>query len=180
MGVPELCTLSNYASAIEMAFAANLLLSAWAVVYNFLEDRQKILEEDADNLENNPYIQEELSIEEFRKTITFWSVIRRFFWWIGLCFCLASAIFLYILVWNVSPSTRICDNIYLWYPLLAAVYVGPTSMLVMTCAGMIGNERASSWSKKLKNKAHSNRANVQTAKQRLKAAQQRIRPKPGT
>ena len=55
--------LCSYVSALQMACAANLLSTAWAGVYNWLADRQRDLTCKADALANNPFIQEEESIQ---------------------------------------------------------------------------------------------------------------------
>lgn len=83
------CSLCAYSSAVEMAFTANLLLTAWAGVYNFLEDRYRRLASDADDLADDEYIQEEVSIQELRNTLDYWRRIRTTFWWIGLAFSVA-------------------------------------------------------------------------------------------
>ena len=59
----ETCALAAHASSVEMAFAANLLLVAWATVRNRLDAQHQSLSDEADALADAPYLQEELSIK---------------------------------------------------------------------------------------------------------------------
>ena len=142
------CALGPSASAIEMAFSANLLFTALGGFYNFLEDRQKTLRDDADNLENNPYIQEELSIETLRETINSWGIWRQRLWKAGLFVSLGSALFLYLITWHFFPGP-ICESWFWWPSMYFAAWVGPALLGLMAAVGAIGNKRASNLNEKL-------------------------------
>jgi len=151
------CSLCAYSSAVEMAFTANLLLTAWAGVYNFLEDRYRSLASDADDLADDEYIQEEVSIQELRNTLDHWRRIRTTFWWIGLAFSVPSAVILYYLAWHGSPDAGVC-GFWAWTSLMVMAYVGPAFMIAMGVAGFWGHKRAMYWRNKLKQQASKKRA----------------------
>ena len=163
--------LCSYASAMEMAFAANLLFTAVASIYNFQWDRQRKLAIEADALAKNPAIQEEVSIQVLQNVITGWGQCRNVLWRIIRGVCLIAALYLYILMWHVSPDTRIDDGWWWWNSLMVAAYAGPISMILMPITGMVGVKHASFWTKKLQKQARINQA---ASEKKLREAAKRI------
>ncbi len=70
------CTLGAYASGMAMAFAANLLVTAWASFYRLLQNRQRELATEAEGLARNPLIEEEVGIEILQEQISRWRRYR--------------------------------------------------------------------------------------------------------
>ena len=59
----EFIRLADYASAIEMAFAANLLITAWAAFQERWKNEEAAISKEVDDLEKNEFLEEELSFE---------------------------------------------------------------------------------------------------------------------
>ena len=57
-----MATLGEYNTAVELAFDANLLVAAWATLYNLFNTRFKALSDDADRFEREPLLEEEVTI----------------------------------------------------------------------------------------------------------------------
>lgn len=160
--------LCSYASAIEMAFAANLLVTALASVYNFLGDRFKDLSNATDGFTKDPYIQEELGIELLGKILKVSNFLRYFFWWTGLSVVAISAPYLYHLAWHVSPDTMVGDG-WQWGFLMFAAYAGPTFMILMTAVGFLCANWADYWENKLEEKAETKKQTFNQLAAKLKA-----------
>ena len=134
--------MADYGNAIELAFDANLLVAAWATVYNLFNNRFKTLSDDADNLAEDTLLEEEVSIRALRNTIDVWGGWRRFLWRMGFTLCAASAAALYLLTWlNLPQSTPLAGAHVLW--LWVAAFAGPGVMVGMAIVGALGSRRAS-------------------------------------
>ena len=171
--------LCSYANAIEMAFAANLLVAAWASLYQLYKEQKQAMLSEADKFEQNPFIEEELSIRAFRKVIKRWDRIERFFWWPGLIMGVCSALSLYIIMWHVSSETMVGA---VWrFLLMVAAYTGPISMMLMAVTGIAGGKHTLVWKKTLQKQVETNQA---ASEKKLREADQRIlrrarrKPKP--
>ncbi len=139
MCVTASATLATYANAIELAFEANLLATAWAGLHRSISGYRKSLSDSAEELAHNNFISEELSIKRLESTIRKWSCATNIFWTIGLAIGLLSLFILYILVWHVPAETPI----YKYIPfLMVAAYASPISMLLMASTGWLGNRIA--------------------------------------
>ena len=99
-----MATLGEYSMAIELAFDANLLVAAWATLYNLLSTRFKALSDDADRFEREPLLEEEVSIAALRQTIRTWGGWRTRLWWAGLVCCTVSAAIFYVYAWQGLPA----------------------------------------------------------------------------
>ena len=125
------CTLGAYANGMAMAFAANLLVTAWASFYRLLQNRQRELATDAEGLAKNPLIEEEVGIDLLQEQISKWRWRRRILWRFGFWISLASAVYLYVLTWHFSPDTTVCCGRWLPWSLWGAAYIGPSIMAAM-------------------------------------------------
>ena len=149
-------TLGAYANGMSMAFAANLLVSAWASFYTLLEHRQRDLASKADALAEDPLIEEEVSIEMLRESLAKSRKIRRILWRSGFGLSLSAALYFYILAWHVSPDA--CFGSWLPWSLWAAAYAGPVAMGIMAATGMYGNRQASNLHERLQTQAQTKKA----------------------
>ena len=133
--------LADHASAISMAFTANLAVALWAMLRQRFQGQRVELTEAADALARSEFIQEELSIRRLRRTIKGWLGTADFLWWLGLGTGLSAALFLYVLRWHGHDgwwAVRLCRM----EPLMMAAYTSPAVMTVMTFVGLEGNRRS--------------------------------------
>ena len=65
-----MATLDDYATALELAFDANLLVAAWATLYKLFNMRFKALSDEADRFADEPLLEEEVGIAALRRTST--------------------------------------------------------------------------------------------------------------
>ena len=149
--------LADYASAIEMAFAANLLITAWAAFQERWKNEEATISKAVNDLEKDEYLEEELSFERIRKTINFWHIKgRQFFWRSALFAAVIFALVLYVLMWHLDLNTVRSGSG--WRVLLmASAYTSPTLMLLMVLTWLTGNARANSQLQKLKEQAKKKR-----------------------
>ncbi len=161
------CTLGAYASAMSMAFAANLLVTAWASFYGLLESRERDLENDVEALANDNRIEEEVGIETLQELIARWQGIRRCLWWIGLRVSLAAAVYFYVLAWHVSPDTDVASAWWLPWTLWVAAYAGPATLALMALAGMWGTKEASKLNEKLQKRARDKKEQAEVRQRRV-------------
>ena len=166
------CTLGAYASGMAMAFAANLLVTAWASFYRLLQNRQRELATEAEGLARNPLIEEEVGIEILQEQISKWRRYRRILWKFGFWTSLVSALYLYMLTWHFSPDTTVCCGLWLPWTLWVAAYAGPSMMAAMALVGMWGTNATSGLNDKLQEKAKNKKAESE-AEQR--AVDERLR-----
>ena len=137
-----MATLADYGTALELAFDANLLVAAWATLYNLFNTRFKALSDDADRFEQEPLLEEEISIEALKNTIAFWSRLRTVLWWAGFLCCTLSAVNLYVYVWQALPPTTVWTAADVnWFTLQA--WAGPALMAAMAVVGLAGSKLAS-------------------------------------
>lgn len=130
-------TLASLASPIEMAFSANLLLTAWAAVYRAQVARESEQVQAAEDFRKDEILQEELSIRRHVKTIAIFKRGRKISWFAGLLFCILSAVGLYVAAWHF-PELAVPHG-WRWNALMAAVYTGPAFMLLMYIWIAVGN-----------------------------------------
>ena len=161
-----------------MVFAANLLILGWSSVYRMFRNREQELSLAADELANDRYIQEELSIELLRRLIRGTAKLRSVLWWIGLVFGLASATFLYALMLHGAHDVEVCSG-FRWFLLMLATYVCPACMLSMAAIGIGGNKIATFLTNGLQSQAETKKNETQDAQtaleQTLKILAQRLK-----
>ena len=131
-----------------MAFTANILITAWASIHVLLENHQKTLSRQTEELGKNEFIEEEVSIGDVRAVLTWTKHIRQWLWWGGVGSGVVFAAFLYYLIWEVSPDTLVCGA---WFQrsLSLAAYTCPILMGLMTIVGLSGNWWVDRQTKKL-------------------------------
>ena len=118
-----------------MALTVNLAVALWGVVLQRFTSRRRELSDAADRLALSEFIDEQLSIEELRKTIKWRLGGVEVVWWVGLSVGLLSVVFLYTLMWHGYPLwDRWCSRT----ALLWAAYTSPALMTAMTLAGYLG------------------------------------------
>ena len=152
----EFIRLADYASAIEMAFAANLLITAWAAFQERWKNEEAAISKEVDDLEKNEFLEEELSFERIRQTIEFWHQRgRRLFWRSALLAAVIFALFLYGVAWHFDMDAERCCA---WkMALISSAYTSPILMLAMVVTWLIGNGRANSQLEKLRDQARKKR-----------------------
>lgn len=131
-------TLSVYASAIEIAFAANLLIPAWAKLFDQFWTQQVDSEKSADDLSEDELIKRELSLRAWKKGTRFIRFVTVFLWRAGLSFCVLGAAALFLFVWWMSPDTLVCGRLW-WWLLYSTSHLGPGLMILMVLIGGFGN-----------------------------------------
>ena len=147
LGLFDQCNLGAYLSAIELAFEGNLLLVAWAGIHKKLDDRLKASAESAEDFAKHTLLEESVAIRQLQRKIVFWGRARRSLWWFGLTISLVAVVFLYVLSWHVVPGQAFFEEVACggWPKamLMLAAYTGPTLMLLMMGAGLIGDRQVS-------------------------------------
>ena len=143
-----MATLGDYYTAIELAFDANLLVAAWATLYSLFNTRFKALADDVDRFEQEPLLEEEISIDTLKRTIKSWGAGRTVLWWLGFACCTLSATNLYVYMWRALPATTSLTTADIrWFMFQA--YAGPVLMAAMAVVGLVGSKLASNQRDKL-------------------------------
>ena len=143
----EFCLAYHISSALELTFAANVLVLAFGGFYNTMEDRQKELVIAADEFTKNKPLREEISIENLWKIIKVTSRLRKLCWHIGWFICLIASVCVYVVMWHF-PELDLCAQ-----PIKALsvffTYAGPTAIALMIVIERTGYWRASKLRRRL-------------------------------
>lgn len=148
---PAGCALSAYGSALEIAFSANLLLTAWAGLYRLMEHHQADMVKKAEIYESLADMKETIAISAFKTFLVFWRRIQNFVWFFGLTCSAFSALFIYCLIWFFSPDTNMC-TLFWQIALSLLAFSGPTLMILMAGLGWLGKAISTSFDNRLQQK----------------------------
>ena len=143
-------TVGSYATAIEMAFAASLLLGTWGALYRALSDQYSELVRDVEKLQAVDVLQSQLILEDLPATLSRDHRKWRWWWRVGLVSCVVTALGIYIVAWLVHPDTRAGQ--WIWFVILAP-FAGLICMTRMFYLGVQTNTRARDVTARLRSKA---------------------------
>lgn len=158
--------MGSYSTAIEMAFAASLLLGTWAALYRALADRYTELVREVERLQKIDVLKSQLILEDLPETLSREHRRWRWWWWGGLGSCVITALGIYIVAWVVDPNEE--AGWWVWL-IFSAPFLGLICMIRMFYLGTQSNKNARNIADRLRNKGdeleEEGRAVTQAARQ---------------
>ena len=131
--------LCAHSSAVEMAFAANILIVGWVSIYRLQKDKEKELSELLTQVAANEYINEKLFIELAKFAIKWGGKFTSWTWRIGVLTGLVSLAFLYALMLHAPPNLELVGPPHWGRYVVAAAYICPGLMILMFLAGLLSD-----------------------------------------